>query len=322
MRYRIALLSLLLAWNPQPAPAAQPSPRLQIECGVDTSRKVDFGVVNPQGNTDIVGQITGWCRNAQTPYVRICVGMGRAEQGSIDPRYMSDGREDMAFNIYSNASRTIIWGDGSTPLARIVPIDIATPSGDGQTDRIWYGRVPPQPELREGRYRTNFDRSNTFFVVHGYTSFPPLCSAADPHEGSFSFRVEATVEGYCTLETTPLDFGLVGIVDANLQAESSISVDCTDGTAYSLALDAGRGNGATMLERKVTRLGGAETLIYRLFNDSARIRPWGDGSLGTSTVSDRGNGRTQTHQVYGELLPQQAAARGLYQDTVTATLTY
>jgi len=321
MRYRTALLSLLLAWNPQPAWQAQ-APRLQIQCGINTSRKVDFGTVKPTGNTDLVGQITGWCRNAQTPYVRICVGMGRTESGTIDPRYMADGQERMAFNIYANAAHTLIWGDGSTPLARIIPIDIVTHSGDGETSRTWYGRVPPQPELPEGKYRTNFDRSNTFFVVHGYTSFPPFCSATDAHEGTFSFRVEATVEGYCTLETAPLDFGLVGSLSLRVEAESSISVECTDGTAYELALDAGRGNGATMLERKVTRVGGNQTLVYRLFNDEARLRPWGDGSLGTSTVSDRGNGRTQTHQVYGQLAALTGALRGLYQDTVTATLTY
>jgi spore coat protein U-like protein len=321
VKYWIALLTLFLAWSVQPALHAQ-APRLQIQCGVTDSGKADFGTVDPDHNTDIIGQITGWCRNAPSAYVRLCVSLGRTEQGSIDPRLMADGREYLEFNIYANASRTIIWGDGSTPLARIVPIDIPTPNGDGEVTRTWYGRVPPQPLVPAGRYRTDFDRSNTKFVVHGFDVSPPQCSVTDPVEGTFRFKVSAEVEGSCGLEASPLSFGIVGNLSTAVEANTSITVHCRNRTPYNITMDAGRGYSGTVLVRQMSRTVGQLTLNYQLFSNATRTEVWGDSTLGTSTVTGVGNGSDQILRVYGTLLAQPIPGTGLFDDTVTVTLAY
>jgi len=134
------------------------------------------------------------------------------------------------------------------------------------------------------------------------------------------------VQGDCSITASSLDFGAAGVELARsaTDAVSTISMRCTQGTAYTISLDAGSGSGATVTERRMTRDGGPESLRYTLYRDSARNQVWGDGSAGSVTQSGTGTGTQNSinHSVYGRLLPQSPPANGNYRDTITATVIF
>lgn len=140
---------------------------------------------------------------------------------------------------------------------------------------------------------------------------------------STSFSVTATVEDSCAVSATDLGFGSYDpIAGSNLDASSAVTAKCTDGTGYTIGLDAGTGGGATTDNRLMTLGGGTDTLSYDLYQDSARTTLWKELGSG-STVSATGNGMEQTHGVYGRIPSgQNSAVPGSYSDTITVTISY
>lgn len=126
-----------------------------------------------------------------------------------------------------------------------------------------------------------------------------------------SLAVSATVAGTCTVSGGPLAFGAYTPSTLATQ-QSALDVNCTQGTAYVVALD----NGAAGA-RRMTGPGGA-TLPYEIYRDGARSQRWGDGS---SAATGTGTGSVQTLPLYASISPT-AATTGSYSDMVTVTLTY
>jgi spore coat protein U-like protein len=136
--------------------------------------------------------------------------------------------------------------------------------------------------------------------------------------------VSMVVQSSCTVSATALSFGTQTIIDMSGAQDDTtpgqITVTCTLGEDYSVALDAGGGTGATVAVRKMTN--GASTLNYALYTDNTRATVWGDGTLSTQTVGDTGTGDAQTFDVYGQVPQQNNLRVGTYNDTVTVTVTY
>jgi len=137
-----------------------------------------------------------------------------------------------------------------------------------------------------------------------------------------TFTVSATVLAACTMSATNMDFG---DYDANSgtpnDTTSTLSVQCTNGQAYVVSLDAGTTSGNTVAARNMTD-GGSDLLSYGLYTDAGRTSVWGDGTNGSSTVSGTGNGSQQSLTVYGRVPISQLVAQGSYSDTITATVAY
>lgn len=135
-----------------------------------------------------------------------------------------------------------------------------------------------------------------------------------------TFDVQITIEAECLIESaSDLDFGTAGVIDANVDETSTIAVQCTDGTPYTVGLGPGLGGG-TIDERVMTGPGGA-TVDYNLYQDPARTVVWGE-AIGTNTVAGTGDGAIQNLTVYGRVPPQETPAAGTYTDTVTVTVSY
>jgi len=133
---------------------------------------------------------------------------------------------------------------------------------------------------------------------------------------STTYQVSANVTTACTIGATNLAFG--NYTGAQIDAQSSVVVNCTNNQVYDIGMNAGIGSGATIALRKMSL--GANTLQYSLFSDSGRTTNWGN-TVGIDTVSGTGTGAQQTYPVFGRLLPNQNAATGVYTDTITVTLT-
>jgi spore coat protein U-like protein len=136
-----------------------------------------------------------------------------------------------------------------------------------------------------------------------------------------TFDVTATVLAVCDVTASDLAFGNY---DPNSgtpnDASTTLSVTCSNGETYDIALDEGAGTGATVAARLM--MNGANTLSFGLFTNAGRTTSWGDGTLGTSTVAGTGNGAAQSISVYGRIPIGQLVASGAYTDTITVTLTY
>jgi spore coat protein U-like protein len=124
------------------------------------------------------------------------------------------------------------------------------------------------------------------------------------------------------LSATNLDFGTY--IENQLDGQSTITVTCTNGTAWEVGLNAGSSLGATVNSRSMTGPG-LSSLSYNLFTDPARTITWGFRPLlpGQETVSGVGTGAAQVSAVYGRIpANDRSAAPGAFTDTITATVTF
>lgn len=136
-----------------------------------------------------------------------------------------------------------------------------------------------------------------------------------------NMTVKITIQAECKVQTaTDMDFGTRGVIDANIDQTSIISVQCTTSTPYTVGLSAGGGSGATIAIRKMTSPAPA-TIDYSLYRDVGRTQLWGT-TIGTDTVAGTGNGALQPLTVYGRVPIQTTPAAGVYTDTVAITVTY
>ncbi|MEZ5663368.1 MAG: spore coat U domain-containing protein [Burkholderiaceae bacterium] len=129
--------------------------------------------------------------------------------------------------------------------------------------------------------------------------------------------VTATVSAACVVTTLPVAFGVYNpTLGTVLDGTGTVSVTCTNGTAYTVGLDGG--SQADVAARAMVN--GADLLSYQLYSDALRASAWGDtvGQL----VSATGTGLPVSHTVYGRVAASQNVPAGSYSDTVNVTVTY
>lgn len=132
-----------------------------------------------------------------------------------------------------------------------------------------------------------------------------------------TFAVSASIVAGCGITASPLAFGAYTGVQTDV--ESSLSVNCTNSTAYSVGLGAGTSGGtATARQMSGTPAG---ILFYALYSDVTRGINWGDTG-GTGLITGTGSGSAQVIPVYGRVAAGQLSPPGTYADTITATVTF
>ena len=135
-----------------------------------------------------------------------------------------------------------------------------------------------------------------------------------------SFQVSMTIEGSCSVASaTTLDFGSHATVASNVDSSSTIGVQCTSATPYSIGLSAGQGSGATVSNRLLTS--GGASIPYTIYRDSNHTQVWGVTNA-VDTQGGTGNGGVQSFTVYGRVPPVASPPAGAYSDTIAVTVTY
>ena len=116
-------------------------------CTIGTS-PLSFGIYNVFAGTplDSTGSLTYLCT---PPSVSIQIALDRGGAPTFNPRRMLKGSEVLNYNLYLNAARTTIWGDGTggsqaftdhtPPFRRTVVVPI-------------YGRIPALQDVSAGTY--------------------------------------------------------------------------------------------------------------------------------------------------------------------------
>jgi spore coat protein U-like protein len=137
--------------------------------------------------------------------------------------------------------------------------------------------------------------------------------------------VKATVAATCILNSPTLNFGAY---DPTLAADkdntTSLTVNCTKGTAWVVGLDQGVNGNATTRNMKDTGTS-TDTLHYELFTDAARTTVWANGTTASASVaSGTGTGAAagQSVTIFGRLFASQYVTPSAYQDSVKATVNF
>jgi spore coat protein U-like protein len=131
----------------------------------------------------------------------------------------------------------------------------------------------------------------------------------------------------CTVSTSGVAFGSYNpLPGASANTNGTIAVTCSgaagDAAAYTVTITAGLGSFSA---RKM--LAGVDGLTYNLYKDSGCTQVWGDGSGGTSIVSDSvtltSSSLTTNYVVYSRIAGGQRAAKAnMYSDSLVVSVTY
>jgi spore coat protein U-like protein len=108
-----------------------------------------FGVYDPGATapTDTTGSFTYTCSSARARPVEIWLSTGNG--GSFNPRAMSKGADTLAYNLYSDSTRSTIWGDGTGGFASVNSVPTGSAHGASLTV---YGRIGAGQWVAPGAY--------------------------------------------------------------------------------------------------------------------------------------------------------------------------
>lgn len=130
----------------------------------------------------------------------------------------------------------------------------------------------------------------------------------------------------CAVSASGMSFGNYDpISGAHADTTGTVRVACTLTVAltgsYTVSLSAG--NSGSYSARHLRN--GSNTLSYNLFTTSARSIVWGDGTGGSSSVTQNFLALLfveNTLTIYGRIPGGQNVPAGTYNDTITVTVTY
>jgi spore coat protein U-like protein len=127
----------------------------------------------------------------------------------------------------------------------------------------------------------------------------------------------------CQVSASGINFGSFSPLTLNfVDSTGTITVNCIDVVAYSVALSTG--NGSYNLRSLVL---GTNRLDYNLYRDAAYQQVWGDGSGGDNFLvsgANPVNGQNYVYTVYGRitLSTNRGAQVGSYADSVSIIVNY
>lgn len=309
------LLALLLI--PRPASAA-------LSCSASIT-DVTFGHVDilPGTAVDITANVNISCSGIGITGVRVCPYIGNGSGGrDASARYMQGATTTLAYQLYTDAARTVVWGDPNLGFGSAPDVEFAGNLGGtatGNTTLTLYARLLSGQSVPAGDYVSNFTTAHTNFTygpsVLGLVpcnSLPVLSSQIHP-----TFAVSATVDKNCTLSATNINFGSHGILSAAVTANGHLTLKCTSTMSYTVAL--GNGNNGSSPTARNMKLG-SSLITYGLYKDNGFASPWGD--TGGTVATGTGSGANQDLTVYGRVPAQATPAAGTYTDTIIVTVTY
>jgi spore coat protein U-like protein len=151
-------------------------------------------------------------------------------------------------------------------------------------------------------------------------------NVAGAAQSNTTFQVQAAVVANCLVTANNLAFGTYDPTAADRDVNTQVLVRCTNGTGYTVALNAGVTTGATLAQRLMTN--GTDFMNYNLYTTAARTVIFGDGTGGTATIGGTGTGlgvpQEQTVTVYGRIPTGQTTlpVATYTETTITVTVTF
>ncbi|MDP3675170.1 MAG: spore coat U domain-containing protein [Novosphingobium sp.] len=155
-------------------------------------------------------------------------------------------------------------------------------------------------------------------AVAAVASTPALAATA-----TNSMPVSVNVINSCTVAATPMAFGApAAIGGANIDTTSTISLVCTNGASYDVALDMGL-NAASGQRYLSNGAATPVTIPYNVYRDAGRSTSWGSASGTDTNAGTAGTSGLVVLTAYGRIpMSATSVGAGAYTDTVTVTVTF
>jgi len=122
-------------------------------CSVSATA-LTFGSYDPSSATarDSTGTITVTCTATVLGISASWdILLSTGSSPSFTPRRMFNGGNSMQYNLYTNAARTQVWGDGTGGTAKVSDLQLVV-VGTTQYSYTAYGRIPALQNLGPGTY--------------------------------------------------------------------------------------------------------------------------------------------------------------------------
>lgn len=287
---------------------------------------LNFGTISlaAGGAIDSTSTFNANCTGTPGATVRVCVSLG-AGSGSAgaggSPRFMTNGTNTLAYNMFTDAARTNVWGSSSGLLGLFGAVSLSVSlnaQGSGTANRTIYGRINSGQQVTPpGLYQSVFSGADSS-ITYQYLSLLNCISILSPTVNA-PFTVQANLLPSCTVSATPLDFGTAGNLNQVLDGISAITATCPNTVPFTIGLNGGNAAASDPTQRKMSK--GSDQITYGLYQNASRTVPWGD-LAGSNINSLIGSGSSQSITVYGRIPIQSARPAGTYTDTVVVTLTY
>lgn len=290
-----------------------------------TITPLNFGTTNVVANIayNSTATINYICVGAPLATIRVCTSLGLGSGGSAtgSPRTMINGVNTLNYNLYTTSAATNIFGSflwafsGSYPGVK----DVVTIGSGGTVNftRVIYGRIlAGQTTIVPGNYNSSY--SATDVRISYDASSATACTTAPVASASTGFTVSAIVPAACVASATDMNFGSHPNLNAIVDATSSLSVQCTKSTPFTVTLNGGLTGAVLPNLRKMTN--NTNSISYGLYGDSART--YALGNTAGSTLVGTGTGALQTRNIFGRIPVQPTPLPGLYTDTITMSVTY
>lgn len=156
-------------------------------------------------------------------------------------------------------------------------------------------------------------------LAMGFLSFGPAANAATTITTTFQAKIAIGASCvFSTGGTSDIDFGFQTALSAVINQTSTIQVQCTTGTPYTVGLNGGSVANNVAARQMKSPAGGL--VNYSLFQDTNHLVNW--TNTGGGLVSGTGTGSAITHTVFGQVPVQATPAVGAYADTITVSVTY
>ncbi len=143
MRRAIIALALLIGV----LHASEASAQASASCTISAT-SVNFGNYNVFNGAavDSTGTITYTC-NAQASNITITLSKGASS--SYSPRLMSKGAETLSYNLFRDAARTNVWGDGTGGTSVYTRNN---PPNNNPVNVPVYGQIPAGQDVSAGSF--------------------------------------------------------------------------------------------------------------------------------------------------------------------------
>jgi spore coat protein U-like protein len=292
----VIFLAFALLLAPAPARAAN-----AITAGCTAT---STGIVLP--NYDLIaktqqtssGTISVKCTGTGTDVVNVALSTGG---GTCATRKMASGANNLTYNIYTTAAFATVWCDPTTRVAMTFTFPSQTNASALTNPVTMFAKVPSAQSVATGNYSDTVGAS--VFWTGGNSAVS-------------NFTVTESAPATCSAGVGSLGFGTYTGAQSNAQA--TLTVTCTSGTSYTLALSSGSNFSVTRRMKSAT----GQFIGYALYKDAAFTNAWGDGTTAGTTASGSGSGSAQTFTVFGRAPAAAVPNPGSYSDAVVVTVTY
>lgn len=161
-------------------------------------------------------------------------------------------------------------------------------------------------------------------IVMGLLLEPALTLAGS---ATSSFRVTATLDPTCTIQTTPVTFGhynpLTTHATAPLDIISSVTIACSKGMATAIGLDRGlHADYAQGTTRAMKHVSKSEFLSYELYQDAIHTTLWGTIGARLLVPPVAPDTKPRTFLIFSRIPQAQDVSAGEYHDTVVAIVNF